>query len=99
METASDRLERYRAEISRSRVVAHRLRIAAAVAVAASVLVSLYAVTALVTGAEDPAVALEILMVTGLAGIVSGIAFFATSWSVVLSASRLEAQVEPLPKS
>lgn len=98
METAADRRQRYTDEIARSRVVAHRLRIAAAVAVVASVLVSLYAVAALVTGMEDPAVAIEILLVTGLAGIVSGIAFFATSWSVVLSASRLEAQVEPLPK-
>ncbi len=96
MAQSIDRRQQYRDEVARSRVVAHRLRVAAAVTVAVSAVIGGYAVWSLVAGSEDPAVAVELLLAVGLAGVVSGIAFFATSWGVALSASRLEVQVDPL---
>jgi predicted cobalt transporter CbtA len=85
--------DRYRREIDAARDVARRLRWWAAASVIAGVVTTIGGIV-LLTVQDDPWDALNAIVFVGLAGVVGAIAMYASSWSLALSASRLEIQID-----
>lgn len=80
----------YEAEVAQARRTARLLRILAVISVAIGGAAALLATLALVVDALPWDEAENLLWVLGAGSIVSGIAMFASSWSLRLNASRME---------
>ena len=85
----------YRHDIARARVIADRLRWCGRGVIAFGIVVSIWAAFVLLTREDQTDDALEVLMLTGLTAIVSGIGLFATSYGLNLAASRFELTLDP----
>ena len=80
----------YFAEVEQARRTAHALRVIAGITFAAGWVAAALAVLALVLEAIPWDEAENLLLVLGVGGVVSGVAIFATSWSLQINASRME---------
>lgn len=76
--------------MAQARRTAHALRVIAGITFAAGWVAVALAVLALVLEALPLDEAENLLLVLGVGGIVSGVAIFATSWSLQINASRME---------
>ncbi|MDO9485905.1 MAG: hypothetical protein Q7K25_07565 [Actinomycetota bacterium] len=84
----------YRAEVSNARHAARLLRRGAYATAAIGVLAAIAAVISWITGESGLDVSVEYFWAFGIATIISGVAFYVSSWSLALSASRLEVQLD-----
>ena len=80
----------YHAEVEQARRTAHALRVIAGITFAAGWATVALAVVALALDALPWDEAENLFLVLGVGGIVSGLAIFATSWSLQINASRME---------
>jgi hypothetical protein len=83
----------YDDEVARARRSALLLGRGAYATVGIGIIICIFAVVSWIRGESGLSVAIEYFVALGLATIVSGVAFIATSWNLALSASRLELQV------
>lgn len=83
----------YATEIANARSAARLLRRAAFATAAVGIIACIVALVSFVRGEAELDATVEYFWAFGAVTVISGVAFYATSWNLALSASRLEAQV------
>jgi hypothetical protein len=94
MESANGLGRDYTAEVDQARHAAHLLRRGAFLTAGFGVLVCVIAVASMLDGTAEVTAAVEYFLAIGAASIISGVAFYVSSWNLSLSASRLELQLD-----
>ncbi|MDO8733217.1 MAG: hypothetical protein Q7L55_11730 [Actinomycetota bacterium] len=83
----------YAAEVENARHAARLLRRGAYATAAIGILAAIAAVMSWITGESGLDASVEYFWAFGVATVISGVAFYVSSWSLALSASRLEVQL------
>ncbi|MDP2013316.1 MAG: hypothetical protein Q8L05_03730 [Actinomycetota bacterium] len=83
----------YATEIANARSAARLLRRGAFATAAVGIVTCVVAVISFVRGEAGLDASVEYFWAVGAVTVISGVAFYATSWNLALSASRLEAQL------
>lgn len=83
----------YAAEVDNARHAARLLRRGAYATAAIGILAAIAAVISWITGESGLDASVEYFWAFGIATVISGVAFYVSSWSLALSASRLEVQL------
>lgn len=83
----------YDAEVANARHAARLLRRGAFATGAVGIIACIVAVVSFVRGEMGLDATVEYFWAFGAVTVISGVAFYATSWNLALSASRLEAQL------
>lgn len=85
--------DEYDVEVAQARRTAHRLRVIAGITFVAGWVIVVFAILALLLEALPWDQAENLLWVLGVGSVVSGVAMFATSWSLQIAASRMEIDI------